>query len=110
DGLLTAQAQLYTEERLTFESRWTSTYLLLEQEGPLDVTTVSRRLRLTHPGVIKLTDAMMEAGLVCETRDPHDERRRLLRLTPRAKRLAPQLHRIWKALASAQAEVFQQAG
>jgi DNA-binding MarR family transcriptional regulator len=95
DQLLAAQAEVYAQEQIAFEPRWTSTFLLLEREGSLPVTAIASRLRLTHPGVIKLTNAMIEADLVADTRDAKDDRRRLLRLTPRARRLSPRLHRIW---------------
>jgi DNA-binding MarR family transcriptional regulator len=110
DQLLAAQAEVYAQEQIAFEPRWTSTFLLLEREGSLPVTAIASRLRLTHPGVIKLTNAMIEADLVADTRDAKDDRRRLLRLTPRARRLSPRLHRIWGALTEIQREIFKQAG
>jgi DNA-binding MarR family transcriptional regulator len=110
DQLLAAQADVYAQEEIAFEPRWTSTFLLLEEEGPLAVTIIAARLRLTHPAVIKLTNTMIEADLVADTADADDERRRLLRLTPTARRLSPRLHRIWDALAAAQREIFRQAG
>ena len=110
DHLLDAQAQLYAEESIAFEPRWTSTFLLLEEKGPLGVTEIAKSLRYTHPGIIKFTNGMMEVGLVCESEDANDERRRLLQLTPRAKRLSPRLHRIWDALRKTQTDIFQQAG
>src|SRR5262249_55331164 len=71
---------------------------------------IASRLRLTHPAVIKITNAMIEANLVADTHDADDDRRRLLRLTPRARRLSPRLHRIWDALTEAQQDIFKQAG
>jgi hypothetical protein len=54
DQLLAAPADVYDEEDgIAFESRWTSTFLLLEREGALPVTTIASRLRLTHPGSSK---------------------------------------------------------
>jgi hypothetical protein len=75
DQLLAAQAEVYAQEQIAFEPRWTSTFLLLEREGSLPVTAIASRLRLTHPGVIKLTNAMIEADLVSDTRDANDDRR-----------------------------------
>ena len=110
DRLLAAQAEVYAEEGLAFEPRWTSTFLLLEREGALPVTAIASRLRLSHPAVIKITNAMIDANLVADFEDAEDDRRRLLRLTPRARRLSPRLHRIWDALAETQRDVFTQAG
>jgi len=110
DQLLAAQAEVYAQEKIVFEPRWTSTFLLLEQEGPLAVTAVAGMLHLTHPAVIKLTNAMIKANLLTDTDDAHDNRRRLLRLTPHARRLSPSLHRVWDALTETQREIFRQAG
>ena len=110
DHLLEAQAQVYAQEDIHFEPRWTSTFLLLEEEGPLGVTEIARRLQYTHPGIIKFTNGMIAADLIIQLDDPQDERRRLLQLSPRGKRLAPRLHRIWGALREAQSEIFKQAG
>src|SRR5204863_7483807 len=110
DHLLDAQAQVYADEQIAFEPRWTSTFLLLEQDGPLGVTEIAKRLRYSHPGIIKFTNAMMEAGLVSELTDPEDERRRLLQLSAEGRRRAPQLHSIWQAFREAQVELFRQAG
>jgi DNA-binding MarR family transcriptional regulator len=110
DQLLAAEAEVYAQEKVAFEPRWTSTFLLLEQEGPLPVTALAGMLRLTHPAVIKLTNAMIEANLVTDTADANDNRRRLLGLTPRARRLSPSLHRLWDALTETHREIFRQAG
>jgi hypothetical protein len=42
DQLLAAQADVYAEDGIAFEPRWTSTFLLFEREGALPVTTTSR--------------------------------------------------------------------
>jgi hypothetical protein len=68
DRLLAAQADVYAEQEIPFEPRWTSTFLLLELEGPLPVTVIASQQRLSHPAVIKLTKAMIEADLVTATR------------------------------------------
>src|SRR4029453_19528904 len=110
DQLLGARGAVSPQETLPFGPRWTSTFLLLEREGALPVTAIAKRLRLSHPAIIKITNAMIEAGLVANTADAADDRRRLLRLTPRARRLSSRLHRIWDAVTDAQREIFTQAG
>lgn len=58
-----------------------STLLLLEAEGPLGVTGLAARLRLSHPLLIKLTGRLEALGLARTTQDPEDGRRRLIALT-----------------------------
>jgi DNA-binding MarR family transcriptional regulator len=110
EQLLAAADALYRQHGLDCRPRWTSTLRLLEDEGALPVTEIAARLRLTHPAVIGITDEMRTAGFTREARDKDDARRRLVLLTPKARRALPFLHRIWSALAAAQRERFAQAG
>lgn len=110
DALLQAADVLYRQHGHECRPRWTSTILLLEREGSLPVTEIAARLRLTHPAVIGITDEMLTADFIRESRDKGDARRRLVTLTPKARRALPELHRLWAALAEAQRERFAQAG
>ena len=110
ETLLGTAETIYQARGLGFRPRWTSTYLLLDAEGPLPLTEIAQRIRLTHPGVIGITDEMHRAGLVTYARDGGDARRRLINLTPAAKRMKPALQRVWDQLAAAQAARFTAAG
>lgn len=110
EALLHAADALYRRHGLACRPRWTSTLLLLEREGSLPVTTIATRLRLTHPAVIGITDEMLGAGFIRASHDQDDARRRLVSLTPKARRALPALHRLWAALAEAQRDRFAQAG
>ena len=110
EALLRTADELYVARGLPFRARWTSTYQLLFSEGPLGITDLADRLRLTHPAIIGITDAMREEGLVSEARDRHDGRRRMIALTTRARALEGELRALWKALADVQEERFAAAG
>src|SRR4051795_11798751 len=58
-----------------------SMLILLETEGLLGITELAHRLRLSHPMIIKLTDALHAAGLAEARGDAGDQRRRLIALT-----------------------------
>jgi DNA-binding MarR family transcriptional regulator len=110
ETLLRTAEEVYRALGLEFRPRWASTFLLLEREGPLPVTEIAQRLRLTHPGIIGITDEMNQAGLVTEVKDRGDGRRRLIGLTPAARRLRPALQRVWDELALVQRRRFAAAG
>jgi DNA-binding MarR family transcriptional regulator len=110
ETLLRTADELYEARGLPFRARWTSTYQLLFSHGPLGITDLAERLRLTHPAIIGITDAMREDGLVSEARDRHDARRRMVALTTRARQLDGELRTLWKALADVQHERFAAAG
>src|SRR5213593_4544878 len=98
EHLLKAAEELYQVLELPFRARWASTYLLLEESGPLGITEIAERLRLTHPGIIGITDEMRDAGIVAFEKDRGDARRRTVTLTPRGVALSARLHAAWAAL------------
>lgn len=110
EALLRAADEVYEAKGLVFRARWASTWHLLHDDGPLAVGQIADRLRLTHPGVIGVSDQMIEAGIVAAVRDPDDARRRMLALTPRGRRMGPRLFAIWTGLAKAQDKRFADAG
>ena len=110
DALLRTADELYEARGLPFRARWTSTYQLLFADGPLAITDLAHRLRLTHPAVIGITDEMRAKGLVTAARDRHDGRRRMVALTARARELDGELRALWNALADAQHRRFAGAG
>lgn len=110
ETLLCSAEEIYKARGLQFRGRWTSTYQLLYGEGPLAVGQIADRLRLTHPGVIGITDEMIAAAIVASVRDPNDARRRMITLTPRGKRMAPELFDIWTELGRVQHNRFADAG
>ena len=110
ETLLRAAEEIYEARGLEFRARWASTYQLLQSEGPLAVGQLAERLRLTHPGVIGITDEMMTGGIIDAVRDPEDARRRMLALTAKGKRMSVELHEIWSQLGKAQLKRFQDAG
>lgn len=110
EALLRTADDLYEARGLPFRARWTSTYQLLFSDGPLGITDLAERLRLTHPAIIGITDAMREEGLVSDARDRNDARRRMIALTARARELDGELRALWKALADVQRERFAAAG
>ena len=110
EALLRTAEEIYEARRLPFRGRWASTYQLLHSEGPLAVGQIADRLRLTHPGVIGISDEMIAADVVAAVRDPADARRRMLDLTPRGKRMSAELFAIWKELGEAQRRRFAAAG
>ena len=61
--------------------RSSSTLLLLEREGALAVTEIAARLRLSHPLIIKMVEAMTREGFLTSTMDSADRRRRCVSLT-----------------------------
>lgn len=110
EALLRTAQEVYDARGLEFRSRWASTFQLLHTGSPLAVGEIATRLRLTHPGVIGITNEMISAGIARATSDDDDARRRMIALTAKGRRLAPELFAIWKELGDAQRQRFLDAG
>ena len=102
--------ECYRALDLSFRARWASTYLLLEESGPLGITEIADALKLTHPAVIAITDEMRDAGILSSARDREDARRRAVALTPKGRNLSKKLHELWSAMAQTQRRRFADAG
>ncbi|HUQ19968.1 MAG TPA: S41 family peptidase [Gemmatimonadaceae bacterium] len=110
ESLLRSAEEIYQARQLPFRARWASTYTLLYNEGPLAIGQIAERLRLTHPGVIGITNDMMAADIISAVGDRGDARRRLVDLTPRGREMSTELFAVWKALGDAQRKRFDAAG
>src|SRR3954447_16882791 len=89
---------VYRAHGVPVTSRAFPILFLLRDDGPLGVTELATRLGQAHPGVIRLARLLLEAGLVQETRDEADERRRLLRLTRKGRALMARMVPVWTAI------------
>ena len=110
DVLLRTAEAIYEARGLRFRARWTSTYLLLAESGPLGVMDIAGGIGITHPAVITILEEMAAAGVVTSVTDRSDRRRRQVALTRRGLKLKPELLRLWEELAVAQAERFMAEG
>jgi DNA-binding MarR family transcriptional regulator len=110
EALLRTAQEIYDARGLEFRSRWASTFQLLHGASPLAVGEIATRLRLTHPGVIGITNEMISAGIARTATDDDDARRRMIALTTKGRRLAPDLFAIWEELGDAQRQRFLEAG
>ena len=68
-----------------------SMMLLIAEEGPIGVVEISRRLRLSHPLIVRMTQRFADAGRATVQTDPADARRRLVAPTEKGFRQAAQL-------------------
>jgi len=94
---------------VTAPARSLSTILLLEA-GPLGVTELAARLRLSHVLMIGLVKRLEELGFVTLERDPADARRRPAQLTRLGEAEAQRARRAVTFLDRAFAQLFDEIG
>jgi len=101
-------SQIYSELDLDFEARWFVVIHSLGQRSPQAVTELARDAGLSHQAVGQIVRTLVKRGLVRETSDRRDERRRLLRLTAAGHRLTARLQPIWEQIRAANVELLDE--
>jgi DNA-binding MarR family transcriptional regulator/ribosomal protein S18 acetylase RimI-like enzyme len=101
---------LYGDLGIEFEARWFATFYALAKKSPMAVTELAHALGMTHPAITNLANQLIKRGLVQELRDPRDERRRLLQLTPRAMQLRDKLAPVWEEIRRAARALLDEVG
>jgi DNA-binding MarR family transcriptional regulator/N-acetylglutamate synthase-like GNAT family acetyltransferase len=101
---------VYRELDVDFQARWFAPLYALGKESPQAITDLARMLGLSHPAVNQIAGQMIRNGLLQETRDRRDERRRLLRLSAKGRRLLKQLEPVWQEIRMANAELLEETG
>jgi ribosomal protein S18 acetylase RimI-like enzyme/DNA-binding transcriptional ArsR family regulator len=93
-------SRVYADLDIDFEARWFPVICLLTRQLPLSVTDIAKALGLSHPAVNQIAGVMASHELVSSRRDPSDDRRRLLVLTPKGRRTATILSPVWETIAA----------
>ncbi|KAK1176833.1 MarR family transcriptional regulator [Streptomyces sp. NBS 14/10] len=99
-------AKVYQEQGLSeYRPRFSPVVRALRAEGPLSVRDLAAAVGVTHSAASQTAAQMARAGLVTQTSDPRDARRRLIELTPKAHALLPRIQAEWDATVAAMAEL-----
>jgi DNA-binding MarR family transcriptional regulator/GNAT superfamily N-acetyltransferase len=101
EALYSGVDEVYRAHGVTLTSRAFPILFLLRDDGPLGVTELAARLGQSHPAVVQMSHKLRAAGVVAETRDRGDERRRLLALTRKGRALMTRLGPVWQAVVGA---------
>jgi DNA-binding MarR family transcriptional regulator/N-acetylglutamate synthase-like GNAT family acetyltransferase len=110
DRLMEDAGHLYDDLGVEFQPRWFTTVQALSRRSPLAITELARALGLTHTAAGYLAGELVRAGLAKEVRDPRDDRRRLLRLSPRGEQVRARLEPVWAEVRRAVRELLAASG
>lgn len=90
--------------------RGASMLLLIDAEAPIGVVEISRRLKLSHPLIVRMAQRFEAAGLVAVEKDAGDARRKRLVPTAKGKAEAQALREFNRRLAAMFGELFDEVG
>ena len=100
-------ALVYKELSFDFEPRWFAIVYALKDKETLAVTELSAMLKQTHPAVNQVANVLVQKGLVEESKDEADQRRRLLKLSKSGARLVKKMEKVWEQIKIANDELLQ---
>jgi len=101
--------QIYKDQDLDFEPRWFTFFQLLLHKGEVTVTEIARELNQTHPAVVQVIHGLEKRKLISTKKDKKDQRKRLVSLTKKGKKLAEDLQPVWDAIHQSAKEIMEES-
>ncbi len=100
DGL-----QIYKENGIEFEPKWFPVIYTLEQKNCLSIGEIASEIGYAHPSTISLLKELEKEKLIISVKDKTDDRKRLIRLTTKARDLIEQMKPVWAIMVAALTEL-----
>lgn len=98
EKIVSSTVDHYAAMNLDLEPNWHVVFLLLKENKKQSITELSNALGFSHPGIIKMIHKMVNRGYVQRHKDPTDNRKTLVQLTPKGVRQLPLLEREWQRI------------
>ena len=97
DAMLHDGKRMYKELGMDIEPNWFAVFKLLRSKERMTITEIADAIGLSHPSVISIVNKMIDGGYLEESKSNDDNRKRILSLTPKAKRKMPEFEQVWDA-------------
>lgn len=110
DCLMQDGARVYAAAGENFEPRWFPVFIYLFRRGPTSITALARGLGVSHPGINKVANELIEARLVAAYRDRNDKRKRVLALTSQGRAMQQALEPVWRDIRQALQSIIDEGG
>lgn len=106
DRIRTEGFQIYKENGIDFEPKWFPVIYTLHHKPLLSVVELAAEIGYTHPPTISLLKELEKEKLIRSSKDKNDERKRLVQLTSKGKKLVEQMQPVWKIITAATTELM----
>jgi len=100
DGFL-----IYKANGINFEPKWFPVIYTLHHKPLLSVVELAAEIGYTHPSTITLLKELEKEKLIRSKKDKNDERKRLLQLSDKGKKLVEQMQPVWQIIIAAITEI-----
>ncbi|WP_221393833.1 helix-turn-helix domain-containing GNAT family N-acetyltransferase [Dyadobacter sp. NIV53] len=104
DGML-----VYQTNQIDFEPKWFPVIYALHIQSSLSILELSEEIGYAHPSTIGLLKELEKEGLVESFKDEKDERKRMVRLTAKARELVIKMQPVWDKMRMAAEEITNTA-
>ncbi len=89
--------QMYLSEGVDIEPSWHLVFLYLEKHKTCTLTETADAFHISLPAAFKLAKKMKRKGYLEIQKDKNDNRKKVIKLTPKARTQLPNFERIWDA-------------
>jgi DNA-binding MarR family transcriptional regulator len=97
--------QIYKANGIDFEPKWFPVIYTLHHKQQLSVVELAAEIGYTHPPTISLLKELEKVKLIRSSKDKNDERKRLVQLTAKGKKLVEEMQPVWKIIIAAISEL-----
>jgi DNA-binding MarR family transcriptional regulator len=97
--------QIYKANGIDFEPKWFPVIYTLYFKPVLSVVELATEIGYTHPSTISLLKELEKEKLIRSKKDKQDERKRLILLTEKGKKLLEQMQPVWQTMVVALTEL-----
>jgi len=97
--------QIYKANDIDFEPKWFPVIYTLHFKPVLSVVELATEIGYTHPSTISLLKELEKEKLIRSKKDKQDERKRLVMLTDKGKKLLEQMQPVWQLMIKSLTEI-----
>ncbi len=110
DALMQDGTKIYQSAGQGFEPRWFPVFSYLYRKGPTSITELARGLGVSHPGINKIANEMIEVRIAAPYKVRNDKRKRVLALTRLGREKYEQMEPVWQDIRRAMQSAINDAG
>jgi DNA-binding MarR family transcriptional regulator len=97
--------QIYKSNQIDFEPKWFPVIYTLHFRPLLSVVELATEIGYSHPSTISLLKELEKEKIIRSKKDKQDERKRLILLTEKGKKLLEQMQPVWGVMVAALEEL-----